>query len=368
MKQANRFPIIAVASEARAACALLVSLVASCAAGAPPSVPEDAPRMESPADAGASSGGLPTTGAHGDAPAAGSGPGRSDAAATATSGSPTDAAAPSDAEAAPPDAVAPPADAASDGAPEPGLDGGSVSRRSPGCGKGQPGSGAWAGGTITIRRTERAYRLFIPKTYDATRAYPLVFVLHGAGGSGAGGDIAAFAQTSREDALLVAPSGARGRWDLARTGPDFELLDALRARVEASHCVDRGRVFSYGFSMGGAMSTVYACGRPGVLRAFASQQGGLPDGVPSCVPTAAWLSNAPNDQVVRPSWYQPVHDALAKLNGCAATSKPTPTPTCVKRDGCRPGHELVQCTRPGGHSPEVSFAQPAAWRFFMSLE
>lgn len=327
----------------------LVCVIAACSPAETPPETDDrvggeggGPGGGGAAGAVAGSGGAPGGGGDGVSPVVGGG---------GAAGAPEDGG--SGAPAQPQDAAAPEA-----GTPTQG--------RSAGCGKPATGSGAWQAMTVTIRNAQRSYRMFVPRAYDPARAYPIVFVLHGAGGSGTSGDIAAFANTSKDAAILLAPSAIGGRWSFDPNGADFDLFDTLRARVGASHCIDERRVFSYGFSMGGAMSTVYACGRPGVLRAFASNRGGLPDGVPPCAPVAAWLSNSANDGVVVPSWYQPVHDAFVKLNGCAATSKPTTPSPCVQRDGCM--HPLVQCAVTGGHNPEPGFAIPAAWAFFTRLE
>jgi polyhydroxybutyrate depolymerase len=120
--------------------------------------------------------------------------------------------------------------------------------------------------TLTSGGRERAYRLYVPPSYDGRTPLPLVLDLHGSGGTSAGQ-----AATSRFEALaagegfLVATlqAGAQGnRWNVPITAerPDdvqyvSDVIDHVAARV----CADRARVYATGFSGGARMSSLLAC-------------------------------------------------------------------------------------------------------------
>lgn len=134
--------------------------------------------------------------------------------------------------------------------------------------------------SITIRGSERTYDLEIPKDYDPTRPYPIVFVFHGSGGWASQTRIGFdFASVAGDKAIFVYPNGHDAEWDLNSRPDDNEdiaLFDQLIEKLAAGYCVDSARVFATGFSNGAYFSNQLGCRRGNKLRAIASHGGGGP--------------------------------------------------------------------------------------------
>ena len=117
--------------------------------------------------------------------------------------------------------------------------------------------------------------LYVPKTYDKSRAYPLIVVLHPAGLHGAR-FVAVWGQTAdRTGAFLVAGPECKDQkkrlWDV---GDEKDLLATI-GKVMATFNVDASRVLLTGFSQGGTYSYTFGLRSPGLFRAIAPVSGGL---------------------------------------------------------------------------------------------
>lgn len=97
---------------------------------------------------------------------------------------------------------------------------------------------------------KRSYTLFVPSSTAASPA-PLLVLLHGSYGSGAGMVNWWTSIAEQEGIVLVGPE-ARERevWQLRADGPQF--IRALIDTVAAKHSIDRGRIYLFG-SSGGAV-------------------------------------------------------------------------------------------------------------------
>ena len=111
---------------------------------------------------------------------------------------------------------------------------------------------------------ERGYRLFVPPGYDGRTRLPLVFDLHGSGGSSAGqARNSGFEVIAERERFAVATLDAENaRWNVpvADGRPDdvayvSDVIDHVAARV----CIDPSRVYATGFSGGGRMSSLLGC-------------------------------------------------------------------------------------------------------------
>jgi phospholipase/carboxylesterase len=117
----------------------------------------------------------------------------------------------------------------------------------------RPGRGATAHGASGPLRLgeQRDGVLHVPPRLPAGPA-PLLVLLHGAGGSGAG--ILQRLQSFADDAgvVVLAPDARGGTWDAIREGfgPDVAFLDRALARAFESVAVDAARVAVGGFSDG----------------------------------------------------------------------------------------------------------------------
>jgi len=142
--------------------------------------------------------------------------------------------------------------------------------------------------TISSGGVERKYILYVPKGYDASQALPLVFVLHGGGGT-AEGMVKLTGMNERANqrrffvAYLQGLEGSDGKasW---RTGlnPQFDINvdDAAFVRDLAKHLagqlkVDSKRIYAAGFSAGGGMSHRLAAELPDLLASVAVVEGAI---------------------------------------------------------------------------------------------
>lgn len=114
---------------------------------------------------------------------------------------------------------------------------------------------------------ERSINVYVPEGYDPDELMPLVLVLHGAGGTGAG--VASFtgfnALADEEGFVVVYPDGYRRAWNDQR--PDAELLqvndvgfiNAVIDFLDENLAIDPDRIYATGYSMGGMMSFRLGC-------------------------------------------------------------------------------------------------------------
>lgn len=265
-------------------------------------------------------------------------------------------------------------------APASGTDAPSSSSSSPGCGKTPAKLGASAQHVSALGRN-RAYTLVVPDGYSPSTPYPLVFVLHGSGGSAAG----ARAQTDLEKvaggrAVFVYPD-AGGGWNLdapASSNGDVALFDAILFTVHNSLCVDPRRVFVTGFSNGAYMANQLACKRGDRIRAVATHAGGGPyetsggsydaSGNLVCAgkAVAALVVHGSSDGTVAPAEGQKSVDHWSHANRCGSGTSGTLTPPCVALDGCY--QPVSVCRIPGlGHGLWTN-AGKVTWAFFDALK
>jgi phospholipase/carboxylesterase len=117
--------------------------------------------------------------------------------------------------------------------------------------------------------------LYVPKTYDKSRRYPLVVVLHPAGLQGSRfvttwGEVA-----ERTGAFLVAGPECHDRkkrmWDIA---DEKDLLATIR-KVTSAFSVDPARVLLTGFSQGSTYAYTFGLRNPAFFRAIAPVSGAL---------------------------------------------------------------------------------------------
>ncbi len=247
-------------------------------------------------------------------------------------------------------------------------DAGGVVVRSQGCGKPATGTSTYVRRTLMIQGVEREYYLFLPKTYDPNRAYPLVFRWHGSTGNGISGGLE-IESASKENAIIASGSGRNGEWTYSATGPDVAFFDTMLSNLSDELCVDRRRIFSFGFSAGAYMSHLLACIRGNVVRAIAPVAGALL-GNNTCVGrVAAWMVHSIEDKAVPISTGMAARDRIAKANACAATTMPVAPSTCVAYDGCAPDLPVVWCQITGPHGlTGLGFIHAGAWKFFEALK
>lgn len=278
------------------------------------------------------------------------------------------------------EAPADPAGSGDPSAPAPSSPRAVPANGSPGCGVAGMTPGGGQSRSIDVKGAARTYLLSIPAAYDAYQAYPVVFVFHSGGGTGAKArDYFKFQNIAEDKAIFVYPDGKRGEWDLdtpAKDNDDVAFFDALLADLKARTCMDASRVFATGSSMGAYFSNQLGCRRGDALRAIAPHAGGGPydvdsaydqDGHLKCAgkPVAAMVFHGDNDTNVSVEDGQLSVDHWAWANGCKMTNKPIAPSPCVAYDGCN--KPVVWCKVPGIGHRVWSEGPKASWEFFASF-
>jgi len=133
---------------------------------------------------------------------------------------------------------------------------------------------AWASKqSVTVDGATRTFVFHRGTTAPASGA-PLMVLLHGAGGSGAGieGNSGFDAIADRVGALAVYPDGGNGGWGGATsTAPeDLDFMSALVDWAVTNQGADRTRVYFAGFSGGGYFAHRIACERPALAAGIGS--------------------------------------------------------------------------------------------------
>ena len=230
-----------------------------------------------------------------------------------------------------------------------------------GCGK----SRTLQNGLITVDSggTSRSYYLRMPANYDSAHPYRLIFGYHGLSGSGrdldgssSNGNYYGMMPQAGTTSIFVAPNGLESGGDTGwpnTGGQDVAFADAIVAQVQADLCIDTSRIFSFGFSYGGAMSFALACARPNVFRGIAAFCGGALSGCSGGTMPIAFFAAHGNDTLR--SGAETNRDRFVKANGCMAQAPATVTAgsgthICTKYEGCSVGHPVEWCDFDAGHT------------------
>ena len=171
--------------------------------------------------------------------------------------------------------------------------------------RGETPPGEMVHAELSLAGASRSYELFTPAGSDGP--LPLLVVLHGRGGSGAG-MATATGFNELADALVAYPNGLEEQWNyLAGLGgnsgvDDVRFIHELVEQLVAEGSADPGRVYLTGFSNGGFMVQRLACEADSQFSGFASVAGAGFGGMPQlCAqprPLAMMLVHGTLDRVV----------------------------------------------------------------------
>lgn len=150
--------------------------------------------------------------------------------------------------------------------------------------------------TISHDNLQREYLLYVPETYTGNEPLPLVFSLHGAGGTKEGqyGLSQFHLLAERENFMLVTPQatsiiGNMTFWNQQNDpnrADDVGFIDALIDEVASRYTIDLERVYLAGSSNGAFMALEITCQLSQKIAATAAVKGYmLPDQVNKCNPT-----------------------------------------------------------------------------------
>jgi len=258
--------------------------------------------------------------------------------------------------------------------------GGATSGPSAGCGKNTTKPSRTTQQTIDIAGTTRYYLLNLPSNYDNKNAYPLVFALHGYDMNNiALVDQYDFTKQSGNKAITVMPQGEgpapgntshwgdgvlKSTW--TANDANYSLMQNLKAFVEDNYCIDTGRVFFSGFSMGGMFTNSMACDHDDWFRGYAPVEGGGPgtcshaDAKPAII-----IHQGTADTIATPEkGGEPTRDFWTKQNGCQTTTTSMYT-GCLSYNGCE--EPVLYCTGNWDHYVNGT-ALANIWKFFDSLK
>lgn len=230
---------------------------------------------------------------------------------------------------------------------------------SSGCGSANVTSACGAKGTtcsLSVSGTDRTYYVQLPKNYDASTPYRLVFQFHPWGGSADQALTMYGLNSGLADSIFVTPqgldAGGNGPGWANTDGQDIAFTKAMLADVKGKFCVDTARIFSVGFSYGGMMSFALGCEMSDTFRAIAPMSGALYSD-PGCKGTgphvAMWGSHGLSDTVVPIENGRAARDKILQENHCGTTTTPVEPSPCVKYEGCDPGYDVTWCEWDGPH-------------------
>ncbi len=125
----------------------------------------------------------------------------------------------------------------------------------------------------------RTYTLYIPSSYDSSTPMPMVVLLHGRFGTGAGtASLTDMNQLAEKYGFIALyPDGIDQQWNYTRDVPGYSpglddavFLTDLIADISQDVVVDQSRLYVAGFSNGGFMAERLACDAPDQFAAFAT--------------------------------------------------------------------------------------------------
>ena len=230
--------------------------------------------------------------------------------------------------------------------------------------------------TIGIGGTTRYYLLNVPSGFDNKTALPLVFALHGYDMNNVSlVDLYDFTSQSGNKAITVLPQGegpepgTTSHWGdqvlkSTWTSSSYTFIQTLMTDIEKRFCVDTGRVFITGFSMGGMFTNSMACDHTDWFRAFAPVEG-----MGSCTKAnakpAIMIHQGTADTTVTPaSGGEPMRDSWIKQNGCSSTGTSIYT-GCTSYGNC--SEPVIYCVGNWNHTVD-RIAKANIWSFFNSLQ
>jgi phospholipase/carboxylesterase len=104
--------------------------------------------------------------------------------------------------------------------------------------------------------TRGGFSLYVPETYEADRAYPLVVALHGGSGNG-GAFLWTWVREARTRGMIVlAPTAIGSTWSMLEAEVDGPSIDAMVAEVARQWNIDQDHKLLTGMSDGGTFSYV----------------------------------------------------------------------------------------------------------------
>ena len=251
-----------------------------------------------------------------------------------------------------------------------GNGGQSGSKSSAGCTK--PATQAlnmWVDSMVMTSGANRPYAVRLPTDYNASRAYPVIMLLHGCS---SGTNNVPMEKVTGSDAILVRGTGSAANtcWDTKANGPDVAFFDAMVADVKARFCADESRIFAVGYSSGSWLINQLSCIRADVLRGAGTVSGGEAAGN-NCTGAVAriYIHDADDTDNVIAGGIK-ARDRQLTQNGCDKSVAPVATDPapCQAYASCPAAEPITWCQTTGKmHGRQDDFAPGLFWNFFKKL-
>lgn len=110
--------------------------------------------------------------------------------------------------------------------------------------------------------TRGGFSLYVPESYEPTRARPLVVAMHGGSGNGGAFLWSWLREARTRDFILLAPTAAGSTWSLLEPDVDGDNIDRMVTEVAGRWSIDPARMLLTGMSDGGTFTYVLGL-RPG---------------------------------------------------------------------------------------------------------
>ena len=232
--------------------------------------------------------------------------------------------------------------------------------------------------TITVDNRERQYLIHLPPTFDVSQKLPVIFALHGGGGTYKN-TIKFYGLNNLADAngfIIVYPNAVNKAWampgitsrrkKLDTTVDDVHFISVLIDSLIANYKADGKRIFCTGISRGGMFSLYLAYKLSGRIAGIAPVCGGISQTVAADYsfshPIPALLINGTADPLVsynggvgrynkrneesEDANMLPTEDLVAKivkLNNCNSNGVTTQLPDTDTRDECTATETIYNC-------------------------
>lgn len=143
---------------------------------------------------------------------------------------------------------------------------------------------------INVNGITRDYIIYVPQSYTAEEAVPLLFAFHGLGGSMESSyENSKFYQIAENEGfILIHPDGVLYRWNVfsVEENADLDFVDQLIEELQSEYNIESRQIYSTGMSNGGYFSFLLACAFSDRIAAIGSVTGVMvQDVLNNCQPT-----------------------------------------------------------------------------------
>jgi len=192
--------------------------------------------------------------------------------------------------------------------------------------------------------------LVVPGALDAGVALPVVFVFHGAGGTGAEARTRFDLERATDGgAIFIYPNAVQGTWDIRPSSLDGKRVDLLLRFLTQSYCIDPDRIYMAGFSAGAVFTLYLGCNVPGPFRGMAVVAGTDQRFSRGCCkePLSALFIHGSQDEFIPFDEGQRARDHSLARDGCDRTG--TPVDLACQAYACPVPYAVDWCPWDGDH-------------------